>query len=386
MSKKNDSDSTSISSILNNAGIFLLTILILTLVVMSHFSLGGFILFACKVAQSNILPTEQKCKPYSDNPIDIKPVTSNIFVAKPPKANEYSSQKIEFPYDEVNSKNMLIDTLRTFKESNDSFFLTNYFITIIEHLMCFNYYIMNIFFNSINTFLSESLILVFAPLLLPLLFAFLVICNNLYLIFLWFAKMEWFFKRNRNSPYEGRKPDWINVTILDPISYFIGVGLVIFFFFLFFIACFMAFPLLSFFTVCWCLFTILGYKGVMEDKEVGIFNIITKVFKYHKVTFMTILTFLILLSAFSNLGGLGGIVCLVAVIAMFFGIIPSNIYIPEIPLHLSEMVSNEQAKKTCKVPLNNRKRHSFLYNLLFPQSGGAELVQEIKKIGKKMKG
>ena len=302
MSKKNDSNS--ISSLLNNAGIFLLTILILTLVVMTHFSIGGFILFACKVAQSNILPTEQKCKPYSDNPIDIKPVTCNIFAAKPPKAHEYLSQKIKFPYDEVNSQNMLIDTLRTFKESNDSFFLTNYFITIIEHLMCFNYYIMNIFFGSLNSFIGESFLLVLGPLLLPLLFAFLIICNNLYLIFLWFAKMDWFFKRNRNSAYEGRKPEWTSITILDPIAYFIGVCLVIFFFFLFFIVCFMAFPLLSFFTVCWCLLTILGYKGVMEDKDVGFFNIITKVFKYHKVTFMSVLTLLILLSAFSNLGGL----------------------------------------------------------------------------------
>jgi len=384
MSKKDDNND--ITSIMNNAGQFMITIVVLTLVVCFHFSVGGFILFACKVAQSNILPTDIQCKPYSENPIDLKPVTSNIFIAKPPNSQEYLSQKLKFPYEGVNSQNVIIDTLRNLKESPDSFFLTNYFYTILENLLCFNYYAFNIFFSSLNSFLGESMILVLGPLLFPIIFSLLLICNNLYLIYLWFAKMSWFFKKNVNNAYEGRRPEWKNVSLFEPISYFLAFCFVIFFFFFFFIMCWTAFPLLSFFAVCWATLSIVGYRGTMEGKEVSIAAIIMKVFKYHKVTFMSILTFLIIVSAFTNMGGAGGIICTVVAICIYLGIIPSNIFIPEIPLHLTELVSNDQAKKTCKVPKITHRRHSFLYNLLFPQWGGTQLVQEIKNIGKKLKG
>ena len=136
----------------------------------------------------------------------------------------------------------------------------------------------------------------------------------------------------------------------------------------------------------WGALSIVGYRGTMDGKEVSIAAIIMKVFKYHKVTFMSTLTFLIIVSAFTNMGGAGGMICTVVAICIYMGIIPSNIFIPEIPLHLSELVSNDQAKKTCKVPKFVTRKHSFLYNLLFPQRGGAELVNQIKKIGKKLKG
>ena len=382
MDKKEDNNN--LNSVLSNAGVFLLTIFILTLIVCIHFSLGGFFLFACKLAQSNILPTDSKCKPYTDNPIDIKPIESNIFSAKPPKSKELLSQKIKFPYNDINTQNTIIDAIRGFKDSPDSFFLTNYFFNIFENLLCFNYYILNLFFSTSNKYLNESLILIFGPLIYPIVFTFLLISNNLYLIYLWFEKMSWFFKKNVNNAYEGRKPEWKNVSLLEPISYFLAFCLIFMFFLLFFIVFWAAFPFVSFFAVFWCSISLISYKGIIDGKETGIMNIISKIFKYHKVTFMGILTLLIVISAFNNLGGLGGLICLIAVLAVIFGIVPSNLFIPEIPLNLSALVSNNQATKTCKAT-STRIKHSFLYDLFFPQRGGADLVNEIKKIGKKLK-
>ena len=385
MSKKDKNNDNSINSIVNNAGYFLLTILILTIIVCIHFSFGSFILFACKLAQSNILPTDIQCKPYSDNSPDIKPVSSNIFVTKPPKMNEQMSQKIKFPYNEKNSKNLLIDIFRGFKDSPESFFLVNYFISIFEYLLCFNYYAMNMLFGFFNNYLSESLILVLGPLLLPVILSIMLIVNHLYIMFLWFEKMSWFFKKNVNDAYEGRKPEWKNISILDPFGYLIGIFLVFVFFILFFIVGIAVFPLIAFFTIVWVLFSMSNFTGIMDDKEVSFLGIIKKVFKYHKVTFMTVLTFLIILSAFTNLGSIGGLVCLVAALCMYFRIVPSNIFVPEIPLGLSALVSDSQAKKTCRAQKTTSK-HGFIYNLLFPQNGGAELVQQIKNISSKLKG
>jgi hypothetical protein len=377
-------DDNNLNSVLSNAGIFLLTIFILTIIVCIYFSFGGFFLFACKLAQSNILPTDTKCKPYTDNPVDIKPIESNIFTAKLPKSNELLSQKIKFPYDDFNSQNIILDAIRGFKDSPDSFFLTNYFFTIFENLLCFNYFILNLFFSTTNKYLNESLLLIFGPFIYSIIFTFLLIANNLYLIYLWFEKMSWFFKKNVNNAYDDRKPDWKNVSLLEPVSYFIAFCLIFIFFFLFFIFFWAVFPFLSFFAVFWCSLCMISYKGLLDGKETNIMNIISKVFKYHKVTFMSILTFLIIISSFNNLGGLGGLICLIAVLSIIFGIIPSNLFIPEIPLHLTTLVSNNQATKICKAT-NPRIRHNFWYDLFFPQKGGADLVSEIKKIGKKLK-
>ena len=99
---------------------------------------------------------------------------------------------------------------------------------------------------------------------------------------------------------------------------------------------------------------------------------------------MSIITFFTIISSFSSLGGIGGLICLLAALALIFGWVPSNLFIPEIPLYLSPLVSNNQAKKICKSSVYQPK-HGFFRDLFFPQKGGAELVYNIKKIGKKLK-
>jgi hypothetical protein len=388
MSKKSNNNDNSIGNIVNNAGSFFLSILVLTIIVCFHFSFGSFLLFVCKVAQSNILPTKIDCKPYSDNPINIQTSASNIFITKPPKSDEKMSLKIKFPNNETNSKNILIDIFRGFKESPESFFLINYFIGIFEYLLCFNYYVFNFLFNSINGFFNESLIIVLSPLIMPIIFTVVLLINQIYLMFLWFEKMSWFFKTNVNNAYEGRKPQWENVTIFEPFSYFFALFLVFVFFLLFFIVGLLVFPFIAVFVMMWAFFSMAGYTGVMENKDVGILDIIVKVFKYHKVTFMVLLCFLIIASGFSTLGSVGGLLCLVSVLLMYFGIVPSNIFTPEIPIGLSTLAPSTQAKKTCSVP-RVRNNRGFFYNLFtslfFPQKGGSDLIQQIKQIGGKLK-
>jgi hypothetical protein len=232
--------------------------------------------------------------------------------------------------------------------------------------------------------LNESFQLILGPFLIPILFLILLIANNFYLIYLWFVKMSWFFKKNINNAHDDRKPDWKNISIFEPISYFLAFIFVIIFICLFFVLFWNFFPFLALFCSLWTFFSLFSYKGVIENKEISIAYIISKVFKYHKITFMSIITFFIIITAFSNLGGIGGIICLAAALSLIFGIIPSNLFIPEIPLNLTSLVSNNQAKKICKA-INFQQKHSFLYNLLFPQKGGAEFLQEIKKIGKKIR-
>jgi hypothetical protein len=43
------------------------------------FLIGSRVVFACKVAQANILPTDEKCMPYENNIPNIQPIQINIF-------------------------------------------------------------------------------------------------------------------------------------------------------------------------------------------------------------------------------------------------------------------------------------------------------------------
>lgn len=380
--KKNNTNT--FNSILNNAGIFILSILVITILICFQFCMGGFVLFGCKVAQSNILPTDIKCSPYNDNKFDLKPVESNIFSIKPHKSKEVLSQKISFPYNDSNSKNFILDAITSWKDSPTSFVVTNYLLSIIENLLCFNYSAWNLFFSSINQSFNESFQLILIPFIIPIIFIILTIVNNFYLIYLWFAKMTWFFKKNVNNVNEDRKPEWKNISIFEPFAYFLAICFLIIFILLFFIVAWSIFPLLASFGVFWTFLSIFFYKGKLDNKDTSVLSIIKKVFKYHKVTFMGLVSFFTVINAFSSLGGLGGFICLIAVLALIFGWVPSNLFVPEIPLNLSPLVSNRQAKKICK-SINYESKHSFLYNLIFPQKGGAEFIHEIKKIGKKMK-
>jgi hypothetical protein len=61
-----------------NYGKFLSSLLIIVFVLI-YFSFSSFILYACKIAQSNVLPTDINCYPYTDNKPEITSVETNIF-------------------------------------------------------------------------------------------------------------------------------------------------------------------------------------------------------------------------------------------------------------------------------------------------------------------
>jgi hypothetical protein len=134
----------------SSVGNFFKNILILILLIVVYFAFGGLALYGCKLAQSNILPTNEKCYPYSDTKPNIQPIKTNIFTTftDPPL-----SMKLSFPYDDYNSANTILDMFRKYKEEPHSNFLANYFISIFESLIHANYSFINTFLNFLCAFL-----------------------------------------------------------------------------------------------------------------------------------------------------------------------------------------------------------------------------------------
>ena len=64
--KSGDSSSSAINFSSKIQG-FIISLIAIIAVILLYFSSGSLILFVCKLAQSNILPTEPNCYPYTDN-------------------------------------------------------------------------------------------------------------------------------------------------------------------------------------------------------------------------------------------------------------------------------------------------------------------------------
>ena len=355
---------------------YIKTVALSTIHIITTVAIGALIIYACKVGQSNILPTDVHCSPYIDNPATIKPIDININLSS--VDGELLSQKISFPI-ELNSKNMILDFLRKYKEIPNSSSLVNYFIAIGESLIALDYGAYNMFFNSLNE-APDIIIILFGPILTFLYSIVISIINLIYICYLWFSKMSWLFKENVNNTNQG-EPKWRNVTLLEPINYFLTLLLVFLFFILFWILVLNVFPIVCSIILIYCLFSTFGYTAVdTQDNKYSVFNCLKDVFKYKKSTIMWILSFCIIITAFGYLGATAGLLSMLTVVLVYFNIIPISVYSIHRPIHLSSLSSYEHALKVCKNLVT--KKRGFWERLFYPQLGGSneDIIKKMKKI------
>jgi len=358
---------------------FITTITLLFIMIIFYYGASGLILFACKVGQSNILPTNSNCFPYKEEKINIQPIDINIFTtfSDPPL-----SMKINFPYDKFNSTNKIIDLFRNYQNEPKSNFLVNYFISIMEGLILFNYSSINFILNILNQ-LPELLLVLTGPILVSISSIILLIIDLFYIMYLWFANMGWLFKTNKNNTNVG-PPQWHDVSIFNIFSfdYLISVSLLILFVVLFFFSL-PFFNIIAFLSLYWCIFSSASYNGEMLGKKATALTVIQDLFKYYKVLIMSLYSFLVISTAFSTLGTVQGIYAFITILLIYYGFIAINIFKPVNKENLTPLVSYDQAIKTCNFVAKPKEKHGLLYNLIFGQSGG-NIGKELKKINKNL--
>ena len=377
--KNNETNSSTNSNYFSNIGNFFLTVLILFIMIILYYASSGLILYACKLGQSNILPTDVHCYPYEETKPNIQPIQTNIFTTF---TDPEMSMKMKFPYNEYNASNKVLDMFREYKHQPKSNFLANYFISIMENIIQFNYSSFNQILNLMNGYLPEAVIILFGPILVSILSTLIFLIDHLYLIYLWFANMGWFFKTNTNDSGTGN-PKWEDVGFASPFAYWCAIWLVILFVILFFFA----FPLLSIIAslaMTWCIFSCMTYKAEMNGKIISAIPIIQDLFKYYKLLIMAIFSFFVIVSAFSKLGTVPGIFSIITLLFIYFGIISIDIFKPISKDNLSPSVSYEQAKKTCSFKEVTKEKHGLLYDILFGGQKGGQLTKELKNIGKRL--
>jgi hypothetical protein len=291
--------------------------------------------------------------------------------------------KLNIPYNASNSKNLILDTIRQYKNSESSYFLVNYFIAIFEKLASSNFAGFNYLFNGLNK-MPEILIVLIGPIILSFILPLVSIFNCLYGVYLWFSNMSWFFKKNTNEGTSG-SPKWEDVSFTEPINYGCAIGLVILFTIVLFItAPYVWFSLVSMFFV---LFTIVTYTGSMNNKNIGFFDIVLEVLKFYKVSVITIICLFVISSAFATLGATSGFMGIIVLFLIWYGLISINLFNSTNPTNLTPLVSDEQATKTsCSSSTQSDKKgkHGLLYNLIFGGQTGGSITKDLKKLNKHM--
>ena len=379
--KKKEESSTLNKNFTSDIVGFLSSIIYIFIYIAIYYSESGLLLYACKLAQSNILPTNVHCLPYTDTEPNIQPIKINIFTTGE------ESMKINFPYNDYNSKNFILDMFREYKNEPTSNFLANYLISIVEPVIQFNYSAFNAILNILNG-APEIIIILFGPIIFFFISIFLLIIDHIYVIYLWFAQMGWFLKTNSNYSGVGN-PEWDDVTLSSPFYYLCGIVLVILFIILFFFSL----PIISiivFFAMLWCILSGILYQSSMNNKNTSAISIIQDTFKYYKTTIMGIFSFFVILNAFFKLGFISGIFSIIVLALICFGIISIDLFKTIHKDNLSPLASFNQAKKTCsfKAVQLPEEEHGILYNLLFgkkkPRQKGGNIIKEIKTVGKRL--
>jgi hypothetical protein len=376
-----NSSSSSANKSIKNIGSFLVNILITVLLIAVYFILGSIVLYECKLAQSNILPTSLECYPYTETSPEIQKVLTNIFITN---TEPQESVKLSFPLDKYNSKNVILDMFRKYKEQPKSNFLINYIIAILEGLINYSNNALTSFFNLLNG-APEIIIIIFGPILSAIYFGLAPIIGFFVFVYYYFAEMKWFFKENTNTNVNS-KPVWNDVNLIEPVNYGIALLLVFVFLILFWILLFTVTPMLSLAVFYMCLLMTFGYKGEIDNKKANIFTIMQEMFKHYKVTMTTVFSIMVIIIAFSKLGAVSGVFSMLTVLLIYFKFIPINIFESIKATNLTPLSTFEQAYKKCDGV--SIKPKGFFQNLenFFDIKKGGGIGRELKKLNKNMKG
>ena len=350
------------SNILN----FIKNLVIITLAILIVIIVGSFIVFSCKVAQSNVLPTDIHCYPYTSSIPTVQQVSINIndhFVE-----GKNLSQKIKFPY-EPNSSNFILDFLHRLRLSPNAFGVENYFIAILEGIFSFNYSAFNTLFDGLN-YLPEIIVLLIGPVITVIFSTILSLVDLFYLGFLWFKNFSWFFQENENKSGTG-SPSWKPITLEQPLNYLLSIFLMFIFFLLFIVGLFTFLPILSSIIILTCFITILTRTGLTSNNEkYTLLNCMKDSLKYNKKGIMIILSITILLLSYQYFGPILAVVCLACILLLYFNVIPLSIFTSTLPSNLSEVVSDKQASKKCNYEQKTSVQSNNTSNSLQKKIGG----------------
>ena len=304
------------------------------------FIFGSWSYYFCKLSQLNILPNDPDFYPYTENKpnIELKYVNINV--------HEEQSQKIKASPDQHNT---ILDLLKKiFNSERTQSGIAMFFINILKEFFIFNMQMTQNIFSTMNSTLSESLILFFSPILMASASAIILFIDCAYLVYLWFANLYWIFKKNSNKDKE-KASDWSDITIGEPVNFGLSVFVAVVLIIVMTVLLFIPIPIISslvLFTLFGVLLTGLFDVCEKEGEKYTYLNSLSDNFKYHMRTMMIIITIFLILSVSSSFGAIYGGVVFLTSLLLYFKVIPIPIYSVTVPDNLTNISDYDVANKS----------------------------------------
>jgi hypothetical protein len=363
---QNSKNSSNMKSFLTSTLSQIITLFLLILI-------GSIILFNAKVAQSNILPANLECSPYTGvkNVIDGLNAMININVLK--TGDEILSEKIFFNKDAKENKKFFDFFSQYHKHLDKSSGFVLYFSKIFWDLFTDDLSKLNILHNFINSNCSESVIVFLLPIIAIILLFGFGFYNIVYIWILFFTNLKYLF-----TNYKETETNWLSL-----MSWFKIFVLFIFSFVILFIFSPVVAVIIAFMSIIAPLLlsaNLFTGKEKDDSEAYSFSHSLRDIFKYKINIVMYILSFLIILNANSALGSYGAFVALVSFVLLY---VFSSIYKQPVAdsngFFTSGLSSYEQTKIICEAM--KLKKEGGLADTIsdFIKSGGGNSKNRKKK-------
>jgi hypothetical protein len=313
--------------------------------------IGTTMVYSGKVAQANILPTKIKCFPYTNLTPTIDKVDIDINIVKV-KPGEVYSTKLDFDQ----AKNMKImeegflGFLKRMTENKDSGHFYLYACSLYQSAISNNLYMNTAYYNLINSYCSESLILFLLPYFSIFWFIITFAVNLGYITGMWFYNLYLFYSTktvvNDKTVWQPGESMWSFSNVFKSLFMIfiafiawlcVGIGIIV--------------PFMTFTTAVYSIlmpmFMEANVKG--SGKPYTFSSALLDVFKYKISVIMYIVTYYMITGAYSNFGSTATGVSFIAFIILFFF---TNIYKAYKPAAKDTATfgwgNYKQANKECK--------------------------------------
>jgi hypothetical protein len=279
---------------------------------------GSILLYSCKVAQSNLLPTCSTAEPYSNVAIQIQQIAADINIVK--NANGEFSTKILFNVEENKQHiNKVLGVLNQWKYGVGATSFKLYVASILGDLIAFQFKLRTMILNLLNSIFSESLIVFLGIFIVPIIESINYIVSLFYTIFLWFARIHMLF----SEPVATEKgTTWKDGNMWGLTSWYWSLIIIFLVFMLLMtIGITLIIPILVALISGFCMFFPLFIKATFKDKPdrvYGVSETIKNMFKFKLGVIMILASLFVILNASSHLGAYSAVLAVVACAILYF--------------------------------------------------------------------
>jgi hypothetical protein len=349
--------------------------------------LSLLVIYGCKVAQANILPSDISCYPYSEQINEINIINTYIFsnsMLNSPRV----AMKLQFPDPNNSYLDPLLKSIGNYKCKGDSSVIGQFFNELVEIMISKNFGFYNTIFSFLNS-LPEFALIIFGPILGVIVFVCGMYYNLFYFCYAWFGNLGWLWKKNANvsiNPETGEKtyespPKWIDIQWnptkgsdkphTDSWVTYTGRVMLTFMFVFLFMIIFLAQGgiILAIAINCLCGAFFLTYNFTLNGKDSSFTSLFPYFFKYNKLIIMGLFSIFAVTNAYTFLGSTSAVFALITLAAIYkFNIIEMFVSIKDDSERESVTLSTAIAKRKCGQM--NEKGEMIGYRII-NKTGGA---------------